>query len=128
MIFMAKGTYRLGRTKKNSKGKTVLITPAQFTVDPDGGSVAVGMLDDDTGEQIGQAEVFGDFDPAGYLAYALQLLAPRRAGNLPDFESIVKQMYEDRGNENCPLEYYCERGRCEDCIVHRWMEEVDEEE
>lgn len=124
MIFLAKGTCTLGRATRDKDGKITEI-PAKFEPG-DGGSVVVGVLDDETMEQVGQAELFGDFDPWGYLGHALKLLAPTRAGNIPDFESIFKKAYEDYGNTDCPALHYCERPNCDDCIVHQWMEEVDE--
>ena len=127
MIFLAKGHCYLGRRRIGKDGNVVEESAARFEPDTDGGSVAVGELDD-AGELIGQPEVFGDYDPAGYLSCALRLLAPSREGNIPDFESIFKKAYQDYGNEDCPMLNYCDRPICDDCIVHRWMEEVDEGE
>ena len=127
MIFLAKGTCTLGNRRFDAAGKVVEEKPAKFETDPNGGSVAVGVLDDDTMEPTAPAEVFGDYDPWGYLGHALKLLAPTRAGNIPDFENIFKNAYQDYGNTECPALNYCERPSCDDCIVHQWMEEVDEE-
>lgn len=126
MIFLAKGHCFLGRRRVDENGNVVEESAARFEADPKGGSVAVGILDDNTKEQAGPAQVFGDFDPWGYLGHALKLLAPSRAGNIPDFESIFKKAYQDYGNTECPALHYCERPSCDDCIVHQWMEEVDE--
>lgn len=128
MIFLVKGHCFLGRRKIDENGNVVEESAARFEADPEGGSVAVGVLDDNTMEPAAPAEVFGDYDPWGYLGHALKLLAPTRAGNIPDFESIFKKAYEDYGNTDCPALHYCERPNCDDCIVHRWMEEVDENE
>lgn len=128
MIFLVKGHCFLGRRKIDENGNVVEESAARFESDPKGGSVAVGILDDDTMEPTAPAEVFGDYDPWGYLGHALKLLAPARAGNIPDFESIFKKAYEDYGNTDCPALHYCERPNCDDCIVHQWMEEVDENE
>ena len=128
MIFLAKGKCFLGRRRIDGNGNVVEESAARFETDPEGGSVAVGILDDDTMEPTAPAEVFGDYDPWGYLGHALKLLNPTRAGNIPDFENIVKKMYEESGNTDCPLLYYCEREDCADCIAQRWMEEVDERE
>lgn len=125
MIFLAKGHYFLGRRRVDENGNVVEESAARFECGQDGGSVAVGVLDDDTMKPTAPAEVFGDFDPWGYLSCALKLLAPTRTGNIPDFENIIKKMYQAHRHE-CPFLDYCERPNCDDCIVNRWMEEVDE--
>lgn len=127
MIFLVKGTFTLGHTTRDKGGNIIKQTEAKFEACQDGGSVAVGVIDDDTGEQVGKAELFGDFDPWGYLSHALKLLAPTRSGNIPDFESIVKKMYDENRGDGCPFSLFCESVNCRDCIVHRWMEEVGEE-
>ena len=126
MIFLAKGNCRLGLTKRDKEGNVVETIPARFETDPEGGSIAVGVLDDDTMEPVGTTEIYGDFDPWGYLSRTLELLAPKRAGNIPDLENIFKKMYEDYGSDKCPVLDWCERGDCRDCIIQRWMEEADE--
>ena len=127
MIFLAKGHCYLGRRKIDKNGNVTEESAARFEADEEGGSVAVGHLNDKTMTQDEPAEIFGDYDPWGYLGHALKLLAPTRAGNIPDFESMFKKAYQDHGNDDCPMLYYCDRPNCDDCIVHRWMEEVDEE-
>ena len=122
MIFLVKGTCTLGHRKIDKDGNVVEEVGARFTSNPEGGSVAVGVLDDDTMEPVGDAEIFGDFDPWGYLSCALELLSPIRAGNIPDFESIIKKMYLEYPGDGCPFTFYCDSIRCVDCIVHRWME------
>lgn len=131
MIFLVKGTCTLGAKFRGKDGSTVKEIPATFTSDPNGGSVAVGIMDDDTMEQIGNAEIYGDFDPAGYLARALELLNPRRRGNIPDFELICKDMFKDQGRNRCMFEEYCDCSctrSCQDCIVGQWIEETKDEE
>lgn len=123
MIFLAKCTFTLGRVTKDKDGNTIHETPAKCEIDPEGGSVAVGVLDDDTLEQVGEAELYGDFDPWGYLSCALKLLAPKRAGNIPNFESIFREMAAQHGNEDCPLLDWCHKGICAYCIVHQWLED-----
>lgn len=127
MIFLAKGTFRLAQRTRDAEGNIIHESPAAFTVDEDGGSVAVGVLDNKTMEQVGDAALFGDFDPWGYLGEVMKLLAPTRRGNIPDFEIILKKMFSERGNEGCPLMDYCERPTCEDCIVSQWIEETEAE-
>lgn len=128
MIFLAKGHCYLGHTTRDKDGNIVEKSEARFETDPEGSSVVVGILDDDTLEPTAPTEVFGDFDPWGYLSHALKLLAPKRPGNIPDFESIFKKEYQDHGNTECPALIYCDRSNCDDCIVYEWMEEVDEGE
>ena len=126
MVFLAKCTFTLGHTTRAKDGNIIEEIPAKCELDHDGDSVAVGVLDDDTMEQVGDAELYGDFDPWGYLSEALKLLAPKRAGNIPDFESYVKKKYREYRGDGCPFSDYCESINCVDCIVHRWMEEADE--
>ena len=71
MIFLVKGTCTLGAKFRGKDGSIVKEIPATFTSDPNGGSVAVGIMDDDTMEQIGNAEIYGDFDPAGFQPMAI---------------------------------------------------------
>ena len=123
MIFLVKGNCTLGRKMRDQDGNISKEIPATFTSDQEGGSVAVGILDDDTMEQIGNAEIYGDFDPAGYLARALELLNPRRRGNIPDFELICKDMFKDQGRNRCSCTI-----SCQDCIVGQWIEETKDEE
>lgn len=127
MIFLAKGRCFIGYRRVDKSGNVVEESAARFETDPDGSSVAVGILNDETMESEAPAEVFGDFDPWGFLSYALKLLAPKREGNIPDFESIVKKAYREYGKEDCPMLNLCERPICSDCIAQQWMEEVDEE-
>lgn len=128
MIFLAKGTCTLGSRRIDADGNVVEEKPAKFETDPNGGSVAVGHLNDKTMTVDEPAAIFGDYDPWGYLSHALKLLAPSREGNIPDFESIFKKAYREHRNEDCPMLDYCERPVCSNCIAQRWMEEVDEEE
>ena len=128
MIFLCKGDCKLGSRRLDADGNVVHETKATFTSDPEGGCVAVGTLDDDTMEQTGDAEIFGDFDPWGYLGHALKLLAPTRAGNIPDFEGIFKNFHAERQNAECDFFPYCRRPNCRDCIVRAWMDEMEGEE
>lgn len=127
MIFLAKGTFYLGHRTHDKDGNTIHEEPPRFEAGEDGGCVLVGILNDDTGEQIGEGTLFGDFDPWGYLGEVMKLLAPKRQGNIPDFESILKKMFNEHRSEDCPLMDYCERPTCEDCIVSQWIEETEAE-
>ena len=57
MIFLVKGTCTLGRKMRDRDGNIIKEIPATFTSDPNGGSVAVGIMDGDTRGQIGNAEI-----------------------------------------------------------------------
>ena len=75
VIFLAKGTCTLGINRTDKDGNVIEYTPAQFTMDDTGGSVAVGLLDPETMQPAGPVEgIFGDWNAAGYLEYALELL------------------------------------------------------
>lgn len=127
MIFLAKGTCTLGRVARDEDGNIIEQAPAKFEASQDGGCVAVGILDDETMEQVGQAELYGDFDPWGYLSKTLKLLAPTRTGNIPDFEGIFKNLHAERQNAECEFLPYCCRPDCRDCIVRAWMDEMEGE-
>ena len=123
MVFLATGTCTLGRTQTDRDGNVVESTPAQFTMDNAGGSVAVGLLNPDTLQPSEPVTgIFGDWDAAGYLVEALKLLNPARKVNIPDLEAIVKKAYQEDGNDL--LCDYCESRHCPDCIIREWKDEV----
>ena len=125
VIFLAKGTCTLGINRTDKDGNVVEHTPAQFTIDDAGGSVAVGLLDPETMQPVGPVEgIFGDWNAAGYLEYALELLKPGRKVNIPDFKYIIQSLMRDGVDicDNC-YNFY----KCSDCIVKEWMEELDEQ-
>ena len=122
VVFLAKGTCGLGRTQTDKDGNVVKSTPAQFTIDNTGGSVAVGLLDPETMQPIEPVSgIFGDWDAAGYLAHALELLNPVRRVNIPDLKAIVQAAYREDGNDL--LCDYCKSMNCQDCIIREWKEE-----
>ena len=122
MVFLATGTCTLGRTQTDKDGNVVESTPAQFTTDNAGGSVAVGLLDPETMQPAEPVTgIFGDWDAAGYLAAALKLLNPARKVNIPDLKAIVKKAYQEDGNDL--LCDYCESRHCPDCIIREWKDE-----
>lgn len=127
-IFMATATVKLGQTTTDKDGNIVKQIAPSCEFDPAGGSVIVGKLKitDDAMEPDGPAEVFGDWDAAGYLAEALEALRPSRRHNLPDFEKIVKSMVRERAGEDCPFMDHCGSVFCRDCVISRWMEEAQE--
>ncbi len=99
-------------------------TPARFTWDETGGSIAIGEMDPDTKEiKEESVSIFGDWDAAGYLAEVLDLLKPRRQVNVPDFKAIIQEAIRI---DNIDLCDYCRIPNCRDCIVKEWKEEVEE--
>jgi len=126
-LFMTRGTCTMGQTTRDKDGNIIKQIPAKCEADPDGSCVIVGRIKftDNGIEQDGSAEVFGDWDAAGYLAYALELLNPHRRINIPPFESIVKAMVAESCFERtCPFENYSTEIYCKDCIVDHWIEET----
>ena len=127
MVFLVKGTYTLGSRTVDKDGNIVKKTKPLFTSDPDGGSVAVGILDDETLQPVGPAELFGDFQPWNYLGYALELLKPKRQGNIPDFKAMTLKMMEHEPG-CCPYRRVCKSEmHCSDCIVSEWISEAEED-
>ena len=126
VICLARGVCTLGTAKCAADGTITERTAAKFETDPAGGCVAVWKMDDETMKPEGDAEIFGDFDPAGFLKRAAQLLGPGRPGNIPDFEGIVKGMCRARFDDDCPYIDYCNRTDCRNCIVDEWMQEAKE--
>lgn len=124
MIFLATGTVTLGMTKRDKDGNVVSSTPARFTWDDKGGSIAIGYMDDKTKEINEESvSIFGDWDAAGYLKEAMDRLKPRRQINIPDFKAIIQKAYTEDGNDLvCD---YCQGLNCRDCIVREWKEEVE---
>lgn len=128
MIFLAKGHCWLGQRNIDRDGNVVTETKARFESDPDGGCIAVGTLDDDSMEQTGDAEIFGDYDHWGFLNCVFQKLAPTRPGNMPDFREIFEKMYEEQHSAECAFRPYCDRVRCSDCVCWDWIESIEENE
>ena len=126
-VFLARGNFTIGSNKVDGNGNVVESTPSRFEPDPEGGCVAVGLLDDETGEPKPGADLFGDWQAAGYLSRALELLGPTRPVNLPDIKAMVRQA---RGTY--AEDFICDRcmdlpafHNCRDCIVTEWKEDED---
>lgn len=124
IVFIAKGTITMGMTKTDKEGNVASHTPAQFSFNDNGGSVAVGVLDPETfrpKEPI--SALYGVWDAAGYLSEALQLLKPTRPDNIPDFKEIMQNAMKD----NIDFCEYCQSGyNCGDCIIREWEAEIRE--
>lgn len=122
-IFIATGTCTMGMTKTDKDGNVVSHTPAQFTIDDTGGSVAIGELDPETMKPKEPVTgIYADWDAAGYLTMALELLKPSRTINIPDLRAMILAAIRD-GTDFCT---YCERQGyyCRDCIIREWEEEA----
>ena len=124
MIFLAKGTCTLGMSKTDKDGNIVKSMPAQFTIDDAGGSVVVGVLDPETMKPVGPVDsVYGDWDAAGYLGKALELLSPGRKTNIPDLKSMAQNLLKVDRTDIC--EHCQDYPNCRDCIVQEWKDEID---
>lgn len=122
MIFLAQGIVTLGRTKRDKDGNIVESTSARFTWNDTGGSIAIGYMDPETKEIDEESvSIFGDWDAAGYLATALELLKPTRPINIPDLVSIIQAAIKD-GVDVCD---YCQSLNCRDCAVKEWKEDAE---
>ena len=107
MYFITKGTCYLGEN-------------ARFESDDNGGTVAVGEIDEESNEvKDGTVSVFGDWQASKYLGKLLEFVNPARELDIPDFKSITKEM-QKAGADICD---YCRNGfECRDCIVSEWKE------
>lgn len=124
-IFLATGNATMGNTTRDKDGNVIESTPAKFEFADDGPCVAVGLLDPETSMPQGVDGLFGDWDAAGYLVKALELLNPRRQINIPDFKAIIKAAIETDNIDFCD---YCPRMGydCRDCAVTEWKGEIEE--
>lgn len=118
MVFLATGHFTIGRATHDKDGNIVQSVPPKFEFADDGPCVAVGLLNHETMQQIGSAELFGDYDAANYLGRVMEYLSPRRTPNIPDFQSIFNKMTAD-GINVCE---YCDGNHCGNCIVRDWEE------
>lgn len=103
LISIGVGTCTLGCRTVDKDGNTVSETPAKWEVDPEGSCVAIALLNPDTMEPTGPAEVFGDWQAAQYLARVVELIHPNRQINVPDLEAMIRAAAKD-GMDLCE---YC---------------------
>lgn len=129
MVFLVKGHAFMGRRSRDTAGNINIDEPAHFDFDDEGGAVGVGIINTATMEiqEDPAPTAYGDYEPSAYLAKALELLAPSRRGDIPDFEGMIKKQAKSYGDPQCPFFEECERPHCQDCIVGRWVDEVTEE-
>lgn len=119
MVFLVQGHTYLGTTKRDGMGNIVESTPARFESSREGPCIAVGMMDPDTTEQVGDMSIFGDYNAEGYLSHVLELLKPTtRRHDLPDIKGIVRNM-ANNGIDICD---YCPSSNCFNCAVHEWTD------
>ncbi|MEG2175620.1 MAG: hypothetical protein RRY97_02000 [Oscillibacter sp.] len=123
MVFIGVGTATLGRCTKNAAGEIVSQTPASWEPNPAGGCVAIAPLDPEKMEPTGAAEIFGDWDAAGYLARVLEQIRPTKPVNVPDLSAIIKAATRD-GVDVCK---YCKGFNCSECIMNKWKGGNDDE-
>lgn len=123
MIFITKGIFYMGITQRDADGNITKQTPPRFEETPDGSCVAVGIINSDTNEQEGAAEIFGDWDAAHFLAKTLEYIAPTRPVNIPDFKEIIHKAYTD-GTDICQY-CTCNVTPCRDCIVEEWKNDTE---
>lgn len=122
MIFLATGHTHLGMNKRDKDGNITETVPAHFEFAPDGPCVAVGELDPKTMTPKDGPSIYGNWDAAGYLADALELIKPSRPVNIPDFKAIIQKAYTEDGNDLvCD---YCSGYNCGNCIVREWKEDL----
>lgn len=89
MIFLEKGNFYLGCRMADNNGNVTEQTEPKFVSDDSGNCVIVGVLDSETKEQVGKADIFGDFNATGYLKKVLELLAPERTIDIPNFKGYL---------------------------------------
>lgn len=123
-LFIAVGDCILHCKETDADGNIVEESSAQFIYTPDGGSVAIGRLniENDGMEPDGPAEIFADWDAAGYLAKVLEILQPTRSINFPDVKAILEAAVED-GNFDYLCEY-CTLFPCGNCIIEDWKNKI----
>lgn len=122
MIFLTTGNYTLGCTTRDKDSNIIKQTQPKFEPDDKGGCVIVGKLNPDTMEQIGSADIFGNYNATAYLKKALDLLSPNRAVDVPNFKEMYLNAFLD-GQDFCD---YCQDCQCNNCIIAEWKEEVEE--
>lgn|GEM_PF-436155 len=121
MIFIEKGDFYLGHRIKDGNGNIIQQNGPEFEPDDNGSSVIVGKLDSETRKQVGEADIFGDFNAAGYLKKVLELLTPGRTINIPNF----KELFVSASKDNVDMCDYCEGLHCDNCIVSEWKESLE---
>ena len=104
MIFLEKGNLYLGHRIFDNNGNVIEQTEPKFESDDSGTCVIVGVLDSNA---------------TGYLKKVLELLAPERTIDIPNFKRIFAAAFNDDVN----LCDYCNEFQCNNCIVSKWKEE-----
>lgn len=120
LFIIGRGKFSLGCTERDAAGNIVQKSAAKWEPSPGGGSVAICKVDPDTMKPAAAAEVFGDWDAAGYLSRVLALLGPGRPTNIPDMAIIIRGAIREGFD---PCDHCCGIGLCRDCIMTEWKEE-----
>lgn len=104
-----------------TKGHCYIGKNPRFVSDDNGGSVAVGEMNEETNQPIlDTVNIYGDWQASKYLEKILELVDPDRDIDIPDFKFIIKKMCDD-GVDICD---YCNNDSdCNDCIVDEWKED-----
>ena len=119
MVMLVTGKATMGRIQMDKDGNVVQEIPAKFEEQDGGPCVAVIEEDSETGEKNASG-IFGDWDAAGYLKMALEMLKPERELNIPGFREITMEAMRD-GVDLCD---YCGKPNCMDCVVKEWKENL----
>lgn len=123
MVFLTTGNCYLGQTTKDKDGNIIKQTSPHFEPTDNGNCVIVGKLDPDTLEQIGDAEVFGNYQASAYLRETLKLLNPSRKIDIPSFKVMIMGALRD----NVDICRYCIDPQCRDCILTEWKQEAEQQ-
>lgn len=124
-VLLVKGNTYLGHTTRDADGNVIEHTEPRFEPDPNGPCVGIAPFDVEKMDTTDSLLPYGDYDAAGYLGKAFEMLAPKRTSNIPDFEALIKAGIQDRGTDF--LCEYCGSLNCRDCIVERWKFELRED-
>lgn len=130
MIFIEKGDFYLGHRIIDDNGNLIQYRP-KFKPNNNGDCVVVGMLDPKTREQVGESDVFTDFNAKGYLTKILELLSPEKNINIPKFKDIpdFKKIFASAySNDKVNMCKYCDELHCDNCIVTDWKNEYKNNE
>ena len=120
-VFLATGDVYFGERRMDENGNVTEVVAPRFEPKPHGSCVVVSEMNPESLENVGDADIFGDYDAAGYLGRVLEILQPARALNVPDLKGIFKSALE-AGDTDYICEY-CPRYDCRDCIVREWKED-----
>lgn len=123
LIFLATGNCYLGKTERDKNNNVIKKIPPHFEHADDGSCVIVGKFNPETMEQIGNVDVFGNYQASIYLNRALKYLNPSRTLDIPNFKAIIISAL----NNDIDICDYCKDFQCGDCIIKEWKKETQQE-